>query len=196
MKLRNYTITLSLLFIAELIYLMLNKGDMVLTSEPYSALGNIAENYLVFLFGTALLLIGFILMVNKMYKLTDIKRGIEIFLFPAVGIITLLIPYKKELMITTLIHTLLGIMTAIILLWIIIKFNKVYTIKKGFKQTFSKLMPAMMFFGTLILFLIFGLNAIMEIFYSVLLLSWVNIVNFKLENETANVARLHKKSKN
>jgi hypothetical protein len=186
MKLRTSTIILSLLFIAELIFLILNKGNMSITSEPYSALGNLSENYTVFLVVTTILFIGLALVIKKMYSLMRIKNSWEIYIFPLLGIITLLIPYRAEVPVSRTIHTVLGIITALLLVWIIITFNKKYCAKKGFKQFFSKYTPALMFFGTLILFLVFGLNAIMEIYYSIVLVLWINIVNFNLENETSS----------
>ncbi|MFA6089800.1 MAG: hypothetical protein WC755_08130 [Candidatus Woesearchaeota archaeon] len=184
MKIRTATIILSLLFICELIYFTINKGSVPLIDAPFSTLGNIEGNYLVFLFGTGIILIGFILLVHKMYVLTRTKIGWEIYVFPAIVIITLIVPYNKEQVPSRVIHTALGIISSIILLWIIVKFNRNYYSENKSIKKFSESVPYLMFFGTLILFLLLGLNVFMELFFVFLLLLWLNLINFNLEKES------------
>jgi hypothetical protein len=190
MKLRNATILLSLFFIAELIYLAVNNGNISLMQEPFSTLGNTNGNYLIFLISTALVLIGFMALTLKMYKLTNTKKDWELYAFPTIVIITLLTPYKHEFVSRT-IHTILGVAAALIFILIIIKFNRNYSPPNKNLKKFSIAVPYLLFFGTLIAFLLTGLNSFIQILYLSILLPWINIVNFSLED--LNSSKKHSK---
>jgi hypothetical protein len=185
MKLRNATILLSLLFIAELIYFAMNKGNISLMQEPFSTLGNIEGNYFIFLTATTMILIGFMAVISKMYKLTKTNMDWEIYTFPLFVIITILIPYKNDFLSRTM-HTILGAIAAVIFIWIIIKFNRNYSPPKKNLKEFSKSVPYLLFFGTLIAFLLTGLNSFIQLVYVIFLIAWINTVNFSLENSTSS----------
>ena len=158
---------------------MINRQHVSLIEDPLSTVGNLKENYPIFVVGTAIMAILGYLLTDSLYKYKDMKRWYLPFM-PLIGIIALILPYNDHMMISKILHTALGIIAAGIIIIVMWDLNRHYQPEKEMIRKYYNNLPKIAIFGTLTLFTITGISAVMEIFYLGSILSWVNIVSRSL----------------
>lgn len=174
MKFKYVAVILSILAVIQVYLLVVNVNHLSLFNDPLSAFGNLTQKYPVFVFGVGLMIILFSFFLYLIYKKENLKYGVEIFLIPIIGIVALLIPYNNEQFINKILHTVLASLNAIIALYVMYKFNSQINLNK-----ITKAMPSVAFFGSLTIFIITGVNSLMQIFFLGIVLFWINIISFR-----------------
>lgn len=166
----------TILILIVILLLISNKGNISLLEEPLSTIGNVKSNYPFFLIGIGIPLIFLPAIFNKLFKEQNIKSRWEILSIPFIGIAALLIPYNREMIISRIAHTVLGIIAAAIIIWAIHHYNKNAEYKNRKVKLVSETTPPLAVSGTLIIYLTSGLNTIMELFYLAVIITWVNMI--------------------
>ena len=146
--------------------------------KPLSAIGNIPENYLMFLLGGGIVFYFVTLFLIKIHIKQNIKISWELYLLPVLILLTLTIPYKEEFLLGKILHTMTGIIGAVLILFLMYKINKYYFPENPLIQKITKNIPPITIIGTLILFITMGMNVIMQLFYLTTTLIWINLTAF------------------
>ena len=176
-KLKYLSLFTTFFFMIFISVLLMNRQGYSIVRDPISAIGNLTENFPIFFLGSAITFLLFTYVVYKIYQRDEIKVGWEVFSVPILGISSVLVPFRDHLPILKNVHNLLVILSAVVILRMIAIYNKKIKYKRKYHY-FSRHIPEIGFFGTLILYLLTGLNTIIELFYIVIIFYWINYVTY------------------
>ena len=177
-KLTQLSLAITFTGLFVLSWLIFNRDVIRLLEKPISAIGNMPENYLVFLLGSGLVFYFLTLFLIKTYKLEKIKIGWELYALPILVLLTLIIPYREDLILAKILHTTTGVLGAIVIMFIMYKINKQHIPENPLIKKITKHTPIITIIGTITLFIITGLSTIMQLFYLSASIIWINLIAF------------------
>lgn len=171
-----------------LFWLINNRGFLNLIEKPLSAIGNIPSNYLMFFLGSGIVFYFVILFFIKIYVANKIKVVWELYALPVFVLLTLIIPYNDEFLLGKILHTIAGVVGALIIVFIMYRVNKFYFPENKIIKKITHSIPQVTIIGTLSLFFAFGLGTIMQLFYLFMSVLWINLTAFSF-NKSSNKER-------
>lgn len=179
MKLKHYSIVLSVLSLLEVGILAISTQGHPITEFSISKIGSLRGNYFFYLLSTSILIIMFALFLHKVYEHIGKEPKMELYIIPILSTVALLFKAGTELTFGRIVHTVLFVIVAILVLRVVFDLNNI--ISKN-RKTGSNLItaPKVALFGTVVIFIIIGLNVITELFYIGAILSWVHSVGSTL----------------
>lgn len=173
MKLRNYALILSVLTVIEITILALSTHGNPITQITISKIGSLEGNYTFFLLATSILIIMFALFLHKLYESIHRDPKIDLYIMPVLSVIGLLFKSGPDFNFSKIIHTILFVISAILVVRIMWDLNEV--LQKKPKRIITA--PRVAFFGTLLTFIFVGPSLIAEAIYLGAVLSWINIAS-------------------
>ena len=183
LKIKILGIVITISTILLLTWLIMNRNLMNLLEKPLSAIGNIPTNYLMFFLGSAIVFYFVMVFLIKIHLYEDIKFRWYLFVLPVLILLTLLIPYRDEYLLGKVLHTIAGVLGAILLVFVMYQVNKFYFPENPIIKKITNNIPTITIIGTITLFITTGLNTIMELFYLGMSLIWINLTAFSKPNK-------------
>ncbi|MGM5484492.1 MAG: hypothetical protein ACQEP1_01315 [Nanobdellota archaeon] len=165
---------ISVLSIIIVSLLILKSGEISLLKEPLSMIGNMEGNYPLFLAGTGIVIVLLPFVIKRITDKLNAGLKREHIAFALIGITAILLPYNDEMMLSKAIHTFLGIAAALVMTRIIYVIDKDFHPENKAAKFISRYTPIISILGTFALFIITGLNTIIELFYFATMLIWFN----------------------
>jgi hypothetical protein len=175
MKLRNYAIMISIFTLIEIAILALSTQGVPITQTSISKIGSLQGNYLFYLLATSILIIMFTLFLHKLYETLNREPRRELYFIPFLAVIALLFKASETMDLAKILHTALFVTIGILALIVVTDINKIINANKKTEKKFITA-PRVALFGTIILFIIIGLNVITELVYIGAILSWIHAV--------------------
>jgi hypothetical protein len=178
-RLRYASIALTLLILSLISFLLINNQGKRIFKDPLSAIGNISNNYPVFVIGALITFPLFTTIIYKLYKKENIKVDWKVFSIPVLGIISIIIPYQDNYPVLKNIHTILAAICAYMIIYVIQKYSERNKQNKIIIKIIDYHLPLIAIIGSLILYLFFGLNSLIQLVYISTILLWINFVSYR-----------------
>lgn len=178
LNLKTLSIIITLTAIIFISTLIKRRDILNLLEKPISAIGNLNQNYLLFLLGAGIVFYFIILFLIKIHTTQKIKISWELYALPILLILMFAFPYRDEFILAKILHTIAGVIAAVIMMYIIYKVNKYFFPENKFLRKINKNIPTITITGTLLLFFITGISTMMQLFYLIMGLLWINLTAF------------------
>lgn len=154
--------------------------------DPFSTIMNIPNimPYFTF-FGTifGILLTAFIYSAFREFGKVDLKTKLEIFITSVFGFLMIWTPWNDYQIFFKWLHTISGLLVAVGVLILAIRFNKISGIKDKIIDKIREKIPLVMGIGTLGLWITTGINMLMETYFFFLATVWLIIVGIVIKRK-------------